>query len=179
MMLGRSGLGHFWQVARRMRRRRAPADEVAFWLYSSGSTGAPKGVRHVHGSLRAMADTYGAQVLGIRADDLMFSAAKAFHAYGLGNSMTFPMAVGAGAVFLPDRPTPDAVLDMLQRLAADDVRRRADAVCGVAGQPADRRAGGIGAAATLHLGRGGAAGGYRAAMAGRRWCGHPGWDRVH
>ena len=92
-----------------------PADEAAFWLYSSGSTGAPKGVRHVHGSLRATADTYGAQVLGIGEDDLMFSAAKAFHAYGLGNSLTFPMSVGAGAVLLPDRPTPDAVLDVMQR----------------------------------------------------------------
>ena len=92
----------------------ASPDEIAFWLYSSGSTGAPKGVRHVHASLRHTADTYGAQVLGIRRDDLMFSAAKAFHAYGLGNSLTFPMSVGASAVLLPDRPTPDAVLGVMQ-----------------------------------------------------------------
>lgn len=91
----------------------ASPDEVAFWLYSSGSTGAPKGVRHVHASLRVTADTYGAQVLGIGADDLVFSAAKAFHAYGLGNSLTFPMSVGAAAVFLPARPTPEAVLSIL------------------------------------------------------------------
>ncbi|HEY3848531.1 MAG TPA: benzoate-CoA ligase family protein [Acetobacteraceae bacterium] len=93
----------------------ASPDEIAFWLYSSGSTGAPKGVRHVHASLRHTADTYGAQVLGIRRDDLMFSVAKAFHAYGLGNSLTFPMSVGAAAVLLPDRPTPDAVLAVMQR----------------------------------------------------------------
>jgi 4-hydroxybenzoate-CoA ligase len=90
-------------------------DEVAFWLYSSGSTGAPKGVRHVHSSLQATADTYGRQVLGIQPDDLMFSVAKLFFAYGLGNSMTFPMAVGAAAVLLPDRPTPEAVLAMMRQ----------------------------------------------------------------
>ncbi len=90
------------------------ADEVAFWLYSSGSTGTPKGVRHVHSSLRYTAETYGAKVLGIRPDDLMFSAAKAFHAYGLGNSLTFPQSVGAAAILLPGRPAPDAVLDMMR-----------------------------------------------------------------
>jgi 4-hydroxybenzoate-CoA ligase len=92
----------------------AAADEVAFWLYSSGSTGAPKGVRHVHSSLRFTAESYGAKVLGIGPDDLMFSAAKAFHAYGLGNSLTFPMSVGAASVFLPGRPTPDAVLEVMR-----------------------------------------------------------------
>ena len=92
----------------------ASADEVAFWLYSSGSTGAPKGVRHIHSSLRCTAESYGAQVLGIRPDDVMFSAAKAFHAYGLGNSLTFPMSVGASSVLLPERPTPDAVLEMMR-----------------------------------------------------------------
>jgi 4-hydroxybenzoate-CoA ligase len=93
----------------------ASADEVAFWLYSSGSTGAPKGVKHVHASLRATADTYGAQVLGIQPDDVVYSAAKLFFAYGLGNAMTFPMSVGASSVLLPDRPTPDAVLSIMRR----------------------------------------------------------------
>jgi 4-hydroxybenzoate-CoA ligase len=91
------------------------SDEVAFWLYSSGSTGHPKGVKHVHSSLKATADTYGRQVLDIRPDDLMFSAAKLFFAYGLGNSMTFPMAVGAASVLFPDRPTPDAVLATMRQ----------------------------------------------------------------
>jgi 4-hydroxybenzoate-CoA ligase len=90
-------------------------DEIAFWLYSSGSTGAPKGVRHVHSSLQATADTYAATVLKLRPEDLVFSAAKLFFAYGLGNSLTFPMAAGAAAVLLPDRPTPDAVLATMRR----------------------------------------------------------------
>jgi 4-hydroxybenzoate-CoA ligase len=90
-------------------------DEVAFWLYSSGSTGAPKGTRHLHASLKATADTYAANVLHLNPDDVVFSAAKLFFAYGLGNSMTFPMAVGASSILLPDRPTPDAVLSVMRR----------------------------------------------------------------
>ncbi|HEV2187215.1 MAG TPA: benzoate-CoA ligase family protein, partial [Stellaceae bacterium] len=90
-------------------------DETAFWLYSSGSTGAPKGARHVHSSLKATADTYAANTLNLAPDDVVFSVAKLFFAYGLGNSMTFPMAAGASTFLLPDRPTPDAVLDIMRR----------------------------------------------------------------
>ncbi len=85
------------------------SDEVAFWLYSSGSTGQPKGVMHVHSSLMDTATTYGAGTLGISENDVCFSAAKFFFAYGLGNSLTFPLSVGATTVLLAGRPTPDAV----------------------------------------------------------------------
>jgi 4-hydroxybenzoate-CoA ligase len=90
-------------------------DECAFWLYSSGSTGIPKGIRHVHSSLKYTADTYGRQVLGIEAGDVVFSAAKLFFAYGLGNAMTFPMSVGATAILLSGRPTPESVRAVIQR----------------------------------------------------------------
>ena len=93
----------------------ASQDETAFWLYSSGSTGQPKGVRHVHSALQATADTYGAQVLGITENDRILSAAKLFFAYGLGNGMTFPMSVGATAVLHSGRPTPDAMFELFER----------------------------------------------------------------
>jgi 4-hydroxybenzoate-CoA ligase len=90
-------------------------DEPAFWLYSSGSTGMPKGVRHLHANLAATADTYARQVLGIREDDVCLSAAKLFFAYGLGNALTFPMSVGATTSLNPERPTPAAMFALMNQ----------------------------------------------------------------
>jgi 4-hydroxybenzoate-CoA ligase len=91
-----------------------PGDEIAFWLYSSGTTGLPKGVRHVHDSLKATSDTYGEHVLNIRESDVVYSVAKIFFAYGLGNAMTFPMSVGATTVLFDGRPTPAISVDIIQ-----------------------------------------------------------------
>src|SRR3979411_2285865 len=91
------------------------ADEPAFWLYSSGSTGMPKGVRHLHSNLAATADTYAKQVLGIREDDVGLSAAKLFFAYGLGNALTFPMSVGASTVLNSERPTPAKMFELMNK----------------------------------------------------------------
>jgi 4-hydroxybenzoate-CoA ligase len=93
-------------------------DEPCFWLYSSGSTGSPKGVRHVHSSMSETARTFGRQVLQIREDDVVYSAAKLFFAYGLGNALSFPLHVGATAYLAASRPTPAAVFDTLEKSAA-------------------------------------------------------------
>jgi benzoate-CoA ligase len=85
------------------------ADDFGFWLYSSGSTGRPKGTVHTHANLYWTAALYGTPVLGLRENDIGFSAAKLFFAYGLGNALTFPMSVGATTVLMAERPTPAAV----------------------------------------------------------------------
>jgi 4-hydroxybenzoate-CoA ligase len=89
-------------------------DEVAFWLYSSGSTGMPKGARHVHASLMETARLVGQRCIGLTEADVVYSAAKLFFAYGLGNAMSFPMSVGATAILRPERPTPDLVYATLK-----------------------------------------------------------------
>ncbi len=88
---------------------RTHADDPAFWLYSSGSTGRPKGTVHSHANPYWTAELYGKAILALREDDICFSAAKLFFAYGLGNALTFPMSVGATALLMAERPTPDAV----------------------------------------------------------------------
>ncbi|HEY4374055.1 MAG TPA: benzoate-CoA ligase family protein, partial [Burkholderiales bacterium] len=91
------------------------ADDPCFWLYSSGSTGTPKGTVHLHSHLILTAELYARPVLGIREDDVVFSAAKLFFAYGLGNGLTFPMSVGATTILFNGRPTPDAVFGVLKK----------------------------------------------------------------
>ncbi|NPC58814.1 benzoate-CoA ligase family protein [Caenimonas soli] len=84
------------------------ADDPAFWLYSSGSTGRPKGTVHSHANPYWTCELYGKGVLNLRSDDVCFSAAKLFFAYGLGNALTFPLSVGATSILMAERPTPDA-----------------------------------------------------------------------
>jgi benzoate-CoA ligase family protein len=91
------------------------SDEVAFWFYTSGSTGDPKGVKHVHSNLMATAKLFGQGILGITEDDVVHSASKLFFAYGLGNALTFPLSVGATAALWPHRPSPEGVFETLRK----------------------------------------------------------------
>lgn len=91
------------------------ADDHCFWLYSSGSTGPPKGTVHAHSSLIQTAELYARPTLGINQADVCFSAAKLFFAYGLGNALTFPLSVGATTILMAERPTPAAVFARFNR----------------------------------------------------------------
>lgn len=92
-------------------------DSPALWLYTSGTTGRPKGAVHRHANIRHVAQTYGRQVLRITPEDRCFSVAKLFFAYGIGNSAFFPLSVGASAVLDPARPAPALVAERIQEFA--------------------------------------------------------------
>jgi benzoate-CoA ligase family protein len=96
----------------------ATADSPAFWLYTSGTTGKSKAAMHRHGSVQVVCETYGAQVLGIRPGDRCLSAAKAFFAYGLGNSLLFPLSVGAAAILEPAPARPEVIAERVAQFGA-------------------------------------------------------------
>jgi acetyl-CoA synthetase len=89
-------------------------DDTAFWMYSSGSTGRPKGIVHLQHDLAYTAASYGRHILALRPDDICFSVPKMFFAYGLGNSLTFPFAVGAASVLMPGQPRPEAIFETIR-----------------------------------------------------------------
>jgi benzoate-CoA ligase family protein len=91
-----------------------PTDDC-FWLYSSGSTGRPKGAVHAQRDMVVTSELYGVRVLGVTEDDISYSAAKLFFAYGLGNGMTFPLWVGGAAVLDDRRPTPDTTFENIEK----------------------------------------------------------------
>jgi benzoate-CoA ligase family protein len=92
----------------------APGDDC-FWLYSSGSTGRPKGAVHAQRDMVVTSELYGVRVLGVTGNDICYSAAKLFFAYGLGNGMTFPLWVGGTAVLDDRRPTPDTTFENIEK----------------------------------------------------------------
>lgn len=115
-ILGRLALAPLLaQASDDFRAAETTCDDPCFWLYSSGSTGNPKGTVHIHSNLISTAEFYAIPTMGINENDVVFSAAKLFFAYGLGNGLTFPLSVGATTILMGERPTPEAVFKRLRQ----------------------------------------------------------------
>lgn len=112
---GTMSRSHFEALLAEAPGERAPADthrdDMAFWLFSGGSTGFPKGVVHLHHDIEYTCETYAKEILRIQENDVTFSSTKLYHAYGLGNNLTFPYWVGATTVLRPGRPDPRGLLE--------------------------------------------------------------------
>src|SRR3954449_5011808 len=115
---GTMARSEFERLLAQHRGERAPADthpdDMAFWLFSGGSTGFPKGVVHLHHDIQYTVDTFAKHILEISEDDVTFSSTKLYHAYGLGNNLTFPYSVGATTVLRPGKPDPQGLLETAQ-----------------------------------------------------------------
>ncbi|MFY9623411.1 MAG: benzoate-CoA ligase family protein [Rhodoplanes sp.] len=102
-------------VSDRLRPADTHRNDMAFWMYSSGSTGRPKGIVHLQHDMLYTAMSYARHILKLKRDDLCFSVPKIYFAYGFGNSITFPFAVGAASLLLPGQPKPAAIFDAIAR----------------------------------------------------------------
>ena len=94
---------------------RTSKDDAAFWLYSSGSTGKPKACVHLQHDMVVCAERYAKAILNVTENDRFFSVAKLFFAYGLGNGLYFPLAVGATSILLAGPPKPQSIFDVVER----------------------------------------------------------------